>query len=319
MGLKAKLRYILNGANNHLHVYKILESDVFFYDRLYGELIRNVHSIEKGLSLAETRYGFGYKKIVEAFDIANKLSCLNSETYNEAITMFADAVKMYLEFHREKGYSEKKIDEIQSLFDRDLKGRISSDNLQGGMKLIKNHLCSPDEKVAIDALFNNRHSVREFSGESVERESLLRAIKLAHRCPSACNRQGYRVHVIDKKDFKAFEDWFDGIGGFVEQIDKFILITGKQSLYRKEEELQYIVSASVFAGYLTLSLQSENIGCCFVQRPVVFNDNWERVIKQLDIPEDEQVVCSLGIGCLKEEYKVPISHRIDICNIVTFH
>ena len=211
MGFKAKVRYFMNGANNHSHIYKILESKEYINERYYGELIRNVHSIEKGLSLSETRLGFGYKKIFEAFDIAKKLSQIDSEKYNEAITMFADAVKMYLDFHKENEYSDENILEIQRLFDRNLKERISSDFNFGGMKLIKNHICSPDEKAIIDALFLNRHSVREFTGESIEPERLLKAIELAHHCPSACNRQGYRVHVIDKKDFSVFENWFDGM------------------------------------------------------------------------------------------------------------
>lgn len=319
MGLKSKVRYVLNGAYNSLHTFNILESKDYKNERLYGELLRNVHSIEKGLSLAETRYGFGYKKILEACSIAEELTKLESATYNEAITMFADSVKMYLDFHHEHEYFDTNIEEIQKKYDCFLKSHSSTSGNLGGMNFIKNHSFSSEEKELIDSLFIYRHSVREFTGEKVDNIRLINAIKLAHHCPSACNRQGYRVHIIDKEHFSIFENWFDGIGGFVDQIDKFILITGKQSLYRKEEEFQFIVSASVFAGYLTLALQKENIGCCFVQRPVVFNKNWENVLTQLSIPKDEQVVCSLGIGCLKDEYKAPVSHRIDISNIVTFH
>ena len=319
MGLKSKVHYLLNGAKNYLHIYNTLESEQFFNDRLYGELIRNVHSIEKGLSLAETRFGFGFKKILEAMDIAETLDRVGLEKYSEALNMFADAVKMYLEFHKYHNYSDDNIVEIQQKYDCILKKHESISGCIGGMSIIKRHIYSPDEKSVINALIENRHSVREFSGESVDSELLIKAIKLAHHCPSACNRQAYRVHVIDKDQFGIFENWFEGMGGFVDQIDKFILITGKHSLYRKEEELQYIVSASVYAGYLTLALEVEGIGCCFVQRPVVYNTIWSAISKRLNIPEDEQVVCSLGIGSLKEEYKAPISHRIQLTDIVTFH
>ncbi len=319
MGLKSKLRYVLNGAYNYLHIYNILESKKFLNERLYGELIRNVHSIEKGLSLAETRYGFGYKKITEAFNIAQLLAKEDSELYNEAIDMFADAVKMYLSFHKDHNYSDENVIEIESRFNEFLKCRISSQYCNGGVKFVKKRSYSSNEKDVINSLFIDRHSVREFTGENVDHDRLINAIQLAHLCPSACNRQGYRIHVIDKKGFSVFENWFDGIGGFTDQINLFIIITGKQSLYRREEELQYIVSASIYAGYLTLALQAEGIGCCFIQRPVVFNNSWKKISKQLDISDDEQVVCSLGLGCLKEEYKVPVSHRINLKNIVTFH
>lgn len=50
-----------------LYMYKILSADEYKSRRLEGEIIRNTHSIEKGLSLESVRMGFGYKKIQEAF------------------------------------------------------------------------------------------------------------------------------------------------------------------------------------------------------------------------------------------------------------
>ena len=150
-------------------------------------------------------------------------------------------------------------------------------------------------------------------------DDLFKAIKLAHHCPSACNRQGYRVHIVSKSNFTVINNWFDGVGGFADELDKVILITGNLSTYRFGETMQYVVSSSVFAAYLTLALESLGIGCCFIQRTLVITDEWKRVRSELHIPEDEQIVCALGIGNLMEEYKVPVSHRLSIDTIVTVH
>ena len=68
--------------------------------------------------------------------------------------------------------------------------------------------------------------------------------------------------------------------------------------------------------YLTLSLEANNIGCCFVQRPVVPDMNWSKIAKSIGACEDEQLICCLGIGNLKEEYTVPVSHRLNYNMIV---
>ena len=49
------------------------------------------------------------------------------------------------------------------------------------------------------------------------------------------------------------------VGGFAEKVDKFIIITGKVSEYRDDEQFQYAISASIFAGYLSITLQTEGI------------------------------------------------------------
>ena len=39
--------------------------------------------------------------------------------------------------------------------------------------------------------------------------------------------------------------------------------------------------------------------------------------KEFNIPSDEQIVLMLGIGMLKDEYRVPVSHRLSVDKLVT--
>lgn len=51
-----------------------------------------------------------------------------------------------------------------------------------------------------------------------------------------------------------FAKHLTGIDGFAEKVDRFVLITGKTSTYRIDEINQYIISESIYAAYLSLTL-----------------------------------------------------------------
>ncbi len=72
-----------------------------------------------------------------------------------------------------------------------------------------------------------------------------------------------------------------GVGGFAEKVDKFIIITGKVSEYRDDEQFQYAISASIFAGYLSITLQTEGIGACIIQRPILLWQKMEETAKRI--------------------------------------
>ena len=74
--------------------------------KMMGEIIRNVHSIEKGLSLEKPRKFFGYKKIMDMFELLD--SYVKCDFYEEEVVYMAlDAVKEYLEIPRLGGDMHK--------------------------------------------------------------------------------------------------------------------------------------------------------------------------------------------------------------------
>lgn len=313
-----KLKYMFGVGQKAGKIYDILSGKEFEADRLEGEIIRNAHSIEKGLSLENIKMGFGYAKMTNAFAQIERYKELCGNYDSEAIGMFADAVGAYLAFHKQSGYEDANIKQIETLYNKLVQDGVRTDGTYGGYQMIQRSEYSEEELAVLCNLFESRHSVREFAHTDIDTDKLNKAIELACHCPSACNRQCYRVHVLSRNHFDKMDGWLEGIGGFAEDVNKFLIITGKLSAYRKSEEMQYVVSTSVFAAYLTLSLQAVGIGCCFVQRPFLPTAKWSKVAGQLKIPQDEQVVCVLGIGNLKDEYKVPVSHRLAQDTIVNY-
>ena len=277
-----------------------------------ADLIRNIHSIEKGLSIKNVRLGFGHQKQKEMIKQIEILKKNNSNYYKEIIIMAISVLKSYILFHNEKNFSDDYIIELRQYVD-DNKKFIEKDF--GGVCYFnkKDLLFNIKE---IEHFFKTRHSVRNYSNKSVKMTIIKKAIDLARTCPSACNRQAVRCYVIDKNKAGTIIRDLSGIGGFAKDIDKFIIITGKISSYTYNEHNQFIVSASIFCGYLSLTLHLYGLGSCIIQRPVIWNKKCQLIKKEYKIEDDEQIVCLLGVGNIEENTIVPISHRINTDNIL---
>lgn len=284
----------------------ILKSKEFDKPRIEAEIVRNVHSIEKGMSIRKPRTGFGVKKINEMFSLIDEYEKLTEE--KTVLFFVVDAVSEYLEFQRSIGFWNEDIQIIEEKNAR-LKEKIGCHNEVCGGTTVFRRADVNFTYEAVESVFNTRHSIREFSGEAVPEDLLYRAIQLAQRAPSACNRQAVRVYSISAKDYVGAMRNMDGIGGFAEDVDRFLIITGKKSAYRWSEKNQFIVSASMFAAYLTLTLHSLGIGACTVQHSLYPSQKFCEFRKKYGIPEDEQTVVTLGIGMMNDEVKVPISKR----------
>ncbi len=96
------------------------------------------------------------------------------------------------------------------------------------------------------------------------------------------------------------------------------MITGKVSAYSPNESNQYIVSASMYADYLTLTSHLYGFGACVIQRPVIWTEEWEANGNYFEITKDEQIICILAVGNLKDTCVVLVSHRMENSDMVRY-
>lgn len=316
MKLFEKCKYIGAFIKHGIYFFDKQNNPCFEKDRIMGEILRNTHSIEKGLSLENIRNGFGMQKIAEARNLINRYMMFENASIIP-VKMFVSALNAYLNYHQTIGYEDDNVKNVRAIYEELSSKYTKSEEDYGGVLQLRKKEITQEGLETIKELFYERHSMREFDGSAVDMHYLKEAIELAMHCPSACNRQGYRVHIVHKSAFDKLNHWMDGIGGFANDIDKLLIITANLSVYRLSEPYQHVVTSTVFASYLSLALQAYNIGCCFVQRNVTPNIKWSVISKQFNIPTNEEVVCCLGIGNLKKEYKVPRSYRLPYETIVS--
>lgn len=306
MKLIKKLRLYRQLVRSENRAIEINESQNFHLDFCAAELIRYTHAIEKGLSIDNPRLGFGHEKQMIMLDLINELMNSSNPYHVETIKMAVSAIKRYLLYHTEHCYSDEVIKKLESFITQYDACIVES---FGGIVNLNADSISFDTN-EIKKLFEMRHSIRDFDDTPIEDDKILNALKLAQHAPSACNRQGYRAYILSDEKSKKYAKGLAGIGGFEKSVGRFILITGKISAYRIDEVNQYIVSASMYAAYLTLTLHLYGLGACVVQRPLIWDKEWEKVRVEYDIPYDEQLICLLAIGNLKKNINVPQSHRL---------
>ena len=287
---------------------KLYKSPDFAIARTEANIIRYLHILEKGLSLSAPRLGFGIAKIDKLFEYVDEYLALGSDNLF-CIYMTRDAVRAYLNYHKERSFSSPEIDGVREKL-MSLEAKIpESDEIYGGTLTLQRESMSWDIS-EIENFFKTRHSIREFSGEPVSEEDIRRAVDLAKLCPSACNRQCARVYSVEPKKYMSeMKTDLQGIGGFADDVDRFLLITAKETAYDIGERKQAIVSASIFAGYMTLALHTYGIASCVVQRSLSINPVWDAFKEKNGIPEDEQVVLMIAVGKYKETTTVPVSKR----------
>lgn len=154
---------------------------------------------------------------------------------------------------------------------------------------------------ACEKLFNTRHSVRDFTNEKVKKEDLVAAIQLALRAPSACNRQPTRIYVYQ-----------DG-----EQQSLFL--TSNVMAFSASEFHDWIVSTSIFAGYLSLTLHLLGIGSCIFRKPLFGTPSFMKDIKRkCTIPNNEKIILEMKVGYYKDIFNVAVSNRRNALDIISF-
>lgn len=289
-----------------------------FNDRkLLSEMVRNVHSIEKGMCLPKSRAGYGLNKIKYLIKIVNEYLAKGYDKNRTELKMVCGALQSYVDFNKHAGILNddiEKIDTFVNSFAKKIGVELDLRRYGGSIEISNN--IEKDHEITLKDVILQRHSIRDFSDIPIEDDVILEAIELANHCPSACNRQSTHVYIVSKEKAIELEDWLDGIGGFANDINKFLIIAGRTSAFNAGEAYQYIVNAGIFTGYLSLCLNMKGIGNCVVQRPLLCSPTWLKFAKANDIPGDEQIVCMMALGISKEKYKVPISYRLSAEEIV---
>ena len=307
-----KLYYYLMQAN---YISTIDTNKRFEEDRLKATIVRLTHAIEKGLCISSPRLGYGREKIETIIRSIDTLMNQN-ENYKKEVTFFMayDALSEYIEWHNKMSYSDATVEMVRKWLSDNCVIDRPNEKFGGTVKFER----KPVSIESVENLFDNRHSSRSFFDKEIDREELKKAIQLANRYPSACNRQAVRVYVVNHERKDCVKHWFCGKPGFWDDVKEFIMVCAKVSAYVPDEYQQYEVSAGIYTGYLTLALQLYGIGSCVIQREVISTKDWRAFASSLGIPEDEQLVCLLGCGYQDESVRVPLSHRFSVDEMTKF-
>ena len=267
------------------------------------ELLQLAHRLEKGLLIENPRPMWGWEKANRLIDLVNHVhDVYYKRTAISVLNAFLESKEKSCMIEDRNKCDLFKKDHLLDPFCRD-----------GGAMKYRREDFSKEEVAIIEKLFITRHSIRSFTEEIVPESSLIEAIDLALRCPSACNRQPFHIYVINKETKERIGNR-EGYSG-----SQFLFVTGDIRAFALGEFNDWIVSPSIFVGYLTLALHLYGIGSCVIRQDLVCDTRYNKAIRAVcNIPDEEKLILELAVGYYKSDNLVPYSNRHKGKDIVTF-
>lgn len=306
MDKKAICEAFRNDCNNYVK-WQYHNPKIKSKNAMEAKILRHTHVLEKGMSLSHPRSGFGVQR---ASELLNFIDEYTSEGYkpddSSAILNALGVLRAYIEFHRQRNFQPEEI--IKGLQKWETYIPAQSEY---GIKTIT----FDDLKTSIYGefpdFFNSRHAIRQFAEEPITMDEIKRAVTLAMRAPSACNRQSCKVYFYTDSDVNAsIGNNIPGNAGFKEEVKNYLVVTSDISaFYDSFERNQVYVDGGIFAFALAESLHYYGIGSCILQNGET--KERDRNIRAVctNIPENEKIIVFLAVGHYKKEFSYAVSHR----------
>lgn len=287
--LKQKLIVLFQSIEYSLKCFRLtMKSQIPKY-----EILQLAHRLEKGLLNENPKSFWGWEK---AYRLASLISINDDDSSNR---IGKGTLKAYIGIKTKSDNASEREKAIS--FVKDYPDINEESNITGGVVSLEKKDIIISEKEIIEKFFLTRHSCREFEDILVAEEDLRSAISLALKCPSACNRQVTNCYIYQSKEFQT------------------IILTSSVRAFDIGEFNDWLISPSIFAGYLSLSLHLYGIGSCIYRKQLYGHHPYNELMrKKCNIPTDEIIVLELRLGYYKDEFKVAVSNRRSVDDVISF-
>ncbi len=284
-------------------------------EKMQYTLLRENHTIEKGLSLKNPRKGFGQQKVLKLLKRLNKYFDVYGKTDKEFLIYPLGTIKHYIHYTKSTGVEIPIIErEYKILMEKS--GFVDVKEQGGIIQVSKDEILKKCNS-SFESLLNSRHSIRYFSKETVTKDIIEKALNLAQRTPSACNRQGWHTHVFQGEESVRLIKWQGGSHGFEDEIRTSILVTANLKAFLYYEIHQAYIDGGLYAMNLINALHSLGLGT--IPLSCGFTHDKLKGLADFDIPKNEVPIVIIGVGNLLENFNVAISKRKNINLTNTYH
>lgn len=278
------------------------------YIELRSWIAADTHKLEKGLSLKKPRPGFGRPVARRLFE--NMQDYVNAFGVDCTIQIAVTVLLAYCRFNEEQGDDNHEFyTDVRSVV-AGYGENCEQSQLGGIMKVRRDIIWEQGRIPGIEQFFLSRYSIRNFSQEPVSLDTVKRAIQIAQKTPSVCNRQSWKAYVfLDETSRKRILGCQHGNRGFGDLAGGVLVCTSDLStFFGYGERNQAWIDGGMFAMSLVYGLHAVGLGsCCLNWSEEPKQDRYMREIA--GIPDNEAVTMLIAIGNLPEEFNVAQSVR----------
>jgi nitroreductase len=277
------------------------------------------HQIEKGLSMANPRPGFG-KGVIDGL-LSAMAVLVRQHGWVQAARMGLKVLREYVVFNEEVGLDMQQLRAcIQSVAGSEELQHELVDVLGGGARFVCRSELEKQKTEGFAALCASRFSIRQFTGQSVDRSVIAEAVGVALKTPSVCNRQAWRVHGFDEPGvMKSLLTMQGGSRGFGDQAGSVLLVSCDLACFAGVgERHQAWVDGGMFSMTLCLALHAIGLGsCCLAWSKEPEQDG--ALQRLAGLAPSEQPIMMIAVGHMPETFKVAVSARFPLEEILHFH
>lgn len=272
------------------------------------------HSLEREMSIPNERRGAGSHRAKELAQVAEALlSEENSGVPQFELSESVSVLASWYYWQKELGLNvEEDYQEIGMLTDEYSKRFGMNPAKSGAILLGVDSYTLPFDE--IEKFISSRRSIRQFSSRPVSVDTIRRAVELAQRAPSACNRQTCRVYIPIGAAETVVSNSVRGKRGFENHIHQWAVVTCDRALYLNSEAFQWYLDGGIFIYSLLLSLHALGVESCVHQWLPM--DAGKDVRKSLGISEFEAICGVIAFGYPDKETRVLTAQRRQLDDVL---
>lgn len=273
-----------------------------------NRIVRNTHRLEKGLSMRERRslFGEGYiEQLISDLDIYCEANGVESSIEDRQIQWTLDVLDEYFDVVDHTDPISRANERYQSIL-------LEINYSPGEKRPFKRRAVNPANisYEEIRTLAEQRTSTRWFRDESVPRDLIDDAVRVAAQSPSACNRQSIEFRIFDDKDLiNRIGELPVGAGGFIDNVPCLVVLVGKRRAYPKDRDRHVIyIDGSLAAMSFQFGLETLGLASCCINWPVI-PERESEMQDLLGLDDDEVVIMLLAVGYPDPDGYIPYSEK----------
>ena len=283
-----------------------------------GMLI-SAHSVEKGLGLRNVQPGHS-GQVVDA--LLDRLLSLCNDKNRIAQFAFRETLRVviaYMDFQKQFDTSQFQMYPVIKKKYTTLCERLGDDymnhlrkELKAGASFYSKEQLIPVAGVDFEEFVISRHSIRTYEQKPIETDVIRKAVELANRSPSACNRQASYVYFCSRQELVAEVDQLiTGSAGFKGEVPNYLIVTTDRSYFSQEEQFQWYINGGIYLSYLSLALHSQGIGHCLMQWKA-FHKTEKSLKNIMGISKTEAIIAVIGCGYYPDQVRCIDSQRKEV-------
>lgn len=274
-----------------------------------SDIIRQYHRVEKSLSKVPYNPKRGHRA---AYSLLNFLEKYQIENEEKDVQFYVGLKVLRQFFNNNKEIDSKAHDRLDKF------SKINFD-VNFGVEITPRSYFLENAVKSFEDLAKSRKSIRYFSDKKVDISLVEKALDIAKKTPSVCNRQGWHTWVIkDPKIISLFREVHNGFADENQNLRTLLVMTFDKNVFDYPmERNQGFTDAGLYSMSVMYSLTHVGLASCPLNSNLLLKDK-KRLKKVIGMSDNYTIAMFIAVGNYLQENISPISYRYPVKDKTTF-